>query len=322
MRKSNIKILLTIAATEEWDIKTSDVTAAFLQSVPIEREVLVKPPKERRVPGTIWRLKRTAYGLGDASRGFYLSFSGKLSEFGCEKSLLDPAMFLFFDKEVTREDEIRRPSGIAVTHVDDVLHAGNDMFEKKVMKPLKDSFKFGTEEEIEFRYVGLHMKQSSSGISVDQDHYVNNLEEPTMNGVKNLKVTDVLSETDQTEFRSAVAKLSTIAYTSRPDLCFEVKSLSSKYGKATKSDLRSIHRKIVLLKADCCTSLAYPKMGNIDDWVLVGHGDAGIKSMPDKMTSVGGGVLLLCNRKTGAATALSWRSKKLRRKVTSSLAGE
>ena len=63
-------------------------------------------------------------------------------------------------------------------------------------------------------------------------------------------------------------------------------------------------------------------MGNIDDWVLVGHGDAGIKSMPDKMTSVGGGVLLLCNRKTGAATALSWRSKKLRRKVTSSLAGE
>ena len=131
---------------------------------------------------------------------FYLSFSGKLSEFGCEKSLLNPAMFLFFDKEVTREDEIRRPSGIAVTHVDDVLHAGNDMFEKKVMKPLKDSFKFGTEEEIEFRYVGLHMKQSSSGISVDQDHYVNNLEEPTMNGVKNLKVTDVLSETDQTEF--------------------------------------------------------------------------------------------------------------------------
>jgi hypothetical protein len=143
-----------------------------------------------------------------------------------------------------------------------------------------------------------------------------------MDGVKNLKVTDVLSETEQTEFRSAVAMLSTIAYTSRPDLCFEVKSLSSKSGKGTKTELRSIHRKIVLLKAEGCTSLAYPKMGSIDDWVLVGHGDAGIMSMPDKMTSVGGGVLLLCNRKIGAAAALSRRSNKLRRKVTSSLAGE
>lgn len=113
---------------------------------------------------------------------------------GLDKSLLDPVMFLVFDKEVTREDEIRRPSGIAVTHVDDVLHAGNDV------------------------------------------------------QICCCKAFD--------------------------DLCLEVKSLSSKYGKSTKSDLRSIHRKIVLLKADGCTSLAYPKMGNTDDWVLVGHGDA------------------------------------------------
>ena len=63
-------------------------------------------------------------------------------------------------------------------------------------------------------------------------------------------------------------------------------------------------------------------MGDIEDWILVGFGDAGIKSMPDKMTSVNGSVLLLCNRKTGAAAVLNWRSKKLRRKVTSSMAGE
>ena len=117
-------------------------------------------------------------------------------------------------------------------------------------------------------------------------------------------------------------KMSMIAYTSRPDLCFGVKSLSTKYGKATKSDLRNIKKKIVLLKAEEGSQMKYPNMGNINDWVLLGFGDAGIKSMPDKMTSIGGYVVLLYNRMTNATAVLNWRSKKLRRKVTSSLAGE
>ena len=68
--------------------------------------------------------------------------------------------------------------------------------------------------------------------------------------------------------------------------------------------------------------MKYPNMGNVEDWVLIGFGDAGIKSMPDKMTSIGGLVVLIYNRVTHATAVLSWRSKKLRRKVTSSLAGE
>ena len=322
VKKSNIKLLLTVAATEGWDVKTSDVAAAFLQSVPIEREVLVKPPKEKRVPGMLWKLKRTAYGLVDASRGFYLSFSGKLAEFGCEKSLLDPAMFLFFGKGVNKDDKIKVPLGLAVTHVDDMLHAGGGKFDKDVIEQIKETFKFGTEEQYEFRYVGLNVKQERKRICVDQNHYVNSLEEPDMNHGKHLDAESKLDENGQTEFRSAVAKLSTIAYTSRPDLCFEVKAMSSKYGNATKSDLRKVQRKIILVKADSDSVMIYPKMDNIEDWVLVGYGDAGIKSMPDRMTSVGGRVILLCNRKTGAAAILSWQSKKLRRKVTSSLAGE
>ena len=322
VRKGNINILLVVAATEGWTITTSDVTAAFLQSGQIERDIFVKPPCERRVPGMIWKLKKTVYGVKDASRGFYLNFSGKLLDFGCEKSLLDPAMFLYFKKGATRDDHTKRPLGMAVTHVDDVLHSGNKEFDERIMNPLKEAFKFGTEEETEFRYVGLNMKQMKKAIMVDQNHYVANLEEPKLDDLSNLKNCDVLNDDGQTEFRSAVAKMSTIAYTTRPDLCFEIKALSTKYGKATKSDLRTVKRKIVLLKAEDGSQMKYPNMSNVNDWVLVGFGDAGIKSMPDKMTSIGGMVVLLCNKVTGAAAVLSWRSKKLRRKVISSLAGE
>ena len=321
VQKNNINSLLVVAATEGWNITTSDVTAAFLQSEMIQRDVYIKPPPERRVPGVIWKLKRTAYGLKDASRGFYLNFSGKLQDFGCEKSLLDPAMFIYFE-EKNKSEFSRKPAGIAVTHVDDILHSGNEEFNKKVMKPLKRSFKFGSEEEGQFRYVGLNMKQTESGIMVDQRHYVLNMKEPDLSNLSHLQSSDILDDYGQTEFRSAVAKLATIAYTSRPDYCFEVKSLSCKYGKAKKSDLRAVARKIVLLKAEEPMQLKYPDMGNVEDWILLRFGDAGIRSMTDKVTSVGGKIILLCNRKTGNAAVLYWRSKKLRRKVTSSLAGE
>ena len=37
------------------------------------------------------------------------------------------------------------------------------------------------------------------------------------------------------------------------------------------------------------TSMTFPDIGNdLKDWVLVGHGDVGVKSMPDKVNSVGG----------------------------------
>ena len=58
------------------------------------------------------------------------------------------------------------------------------------------------------------------------------------------KAEDVMDERGQKEFRSAVGKLLQVSYSSRPDPCFEGKALRMKYGKATKSDLKTAHRKI------------------------------------------------------------------------------
>ncbi len=66
----------------------------------------------------------------------------------------------------------------------------------------------------------------------------------------------------------------------------------------------------------------FPNLGAIEEWSIIGYSDAGIKSMPDKITSVGGQVVLLVNENIQLACVLNWRSKKLVRKVISSLAGE
>ena len=322
VRKPNIKVFLAVCAKEGFEIQTSDVSAAFLQSVPIEREVFVLPPKERREPGKLWKLTKTVYGLADASRGFYMSLSGEIQKLGCSKARMDLAMFILFKNDNDEEPWEKKPLGVAVSHVDDVLHGGGRTFHKQVMEPLFNKFKFGSHENTEFRYVGMNFSQLRDGsIQMDQDHYVDALEGPDIDIVADISMEEIMGDEGQREFRSAVAKLNCVGYQSRPDLCFDAKSLSTKFGKATKSDLRAAARRILKLKSTS-TKMMIPNLGDVENWVLVGHGDAGIKSLPDKMTSCGGQVILLCNSETDKCCVLLWRSKKIIRKVTSSLAGE
>ena len=103
VRKQNINILLMVAARNKWDIKSDDVTSAFLQSVPIEREIFVNPPRERRIPGVVWRLKKSVYGLVDASRGFYKNFS---------QSLLGWIQHCSFTSKMERKKFPRSPLGL------------------------------------------------------------------------------------------------------------------------------------------------------------------------------------------------------------------
>ena len=320
VRKQNINILLMVAARNKWDIKSDDVTSAFLQSVPIEREIFVNPPRERRIPGVVWRLKKSVYGLVDASRGFYKNFSQSLVDLGCVKARMDPAMFIHFENG--EEEVSKEPTGIAVTHVDDVLSVGNTKFDKNVMGEMKKVFKFGNEESLDFKYVGLNMVQYEEGIEVDNNHYVAAMELPNMDLVKQAENDEVMNPDGQTEFRSAVGKLTSLAHTSRPDICFDVKTMASKLGKATKKDLQSAMKKMMKVRTEL-TSMRFPNLSmNLQDWLLVGFGDAGVKSMPDKITSVGGHVKLLCDVKTNNCCVLGWKSRKIKRKVVSSLAGE
>ena len=69
--KESLRAVMVIAATCQWKVMSLDVRSAFLQGKEIQRSVFLKPPDEA---GTdkLWHLKKTIYGLGDASRKWYL----------------------------------------------------------------------------------------------------------------------------------------------------------------------------------------------------------------------------------------------------------
>ena len=85
----------------------------------------------------LWKLNKTVYGLVDASRGFYLNFSSELMKRGCVKLRMDPAMFIHFSEE--QDEYYREPDGVAITHVDDVMSAGENNFEAEVWEGMKET---------------------------------------------------------------------------------------------------------------------------------------------------------------------------------------
>ena len=85
--------------------------------------------------------------------------------------------------------------------------------------------------------------------------------------------------------------------------------------------MKSVYKKIQKLKGES-TRMFFPNLGDIREWCIVGYSDAGVRSMPDRLSSVGGQVILLVNETEQLACVINWRSKKLIRKVVSSLAGE
>ena len=67
-----LRLLLALCATEGWVPAVIDVTTAFLQGKPIERDVYLRPPKEAMEDSDrVWKLLVTVYGLCDAQRAWY-----------------------------------------------------------------------------------------------------------------------------------------------------------------------------------------------------------------------------------------------------------
>ena len=312
VQKSNLKLFFTIALSKKWTVKTCDIKCAFLQGEKLERDVFVRPPKERRVNGVLWKMETSVYGLQDASRGFYLELSNTLKGLSCVQSQYDSALYYWYDENGKLE-------GMLATHVDDIIHgSGSPRFEKSVMDPLRNKFQVGSEETAEFRYVGMKIEQFQSVIKVSQEHYLDSVEVPD---VPQGKDEDNMNEEGQEIYRGVVGKIGWLGTLSRPDLAFDHVSLSTKLGCASIGDMKYAVKTLKKLKMHA-GEMIIQDLGDIKDWIVEGYGDAGFKSLPGKVNSCGGKVVIVRNRKSNKASVLSWRSKKLKRVVSSSTAAE
>merc|ERR1712240_334069 len=109
--KESFKLLMVLAANQNFRVVSMDIRAAFLRAKKLDREVFVRPPDDIKKEGKIWKLLKPFYGLDDASRKFYLKVKETLQELGL-KTLPGDDDFYFKNRNGVL-------LGMNLSHVDD-----------------------------------------------------------------------------------------------------------------------------------------------------------------------------------------------------------
>ena len=201
----------------------------FLQGKKIEREVYTRPPTETAT-NKVWKLQKCVYGLGDASRYWYLRVKEELINLSGNVSSTDPGIFCW--------KEYNELIGILICHVDDIVYGGTAMFENSVTQKLKQTFKLGCEDSEVFTYIGIELQQNHdySIIIIIQNSYTDSIKEIILDKERIKQVKDKLTEIKRKDYRRAVGQLNWVSEISQPDTSFYVCDASTKFQNATITD--------------------------------------------------------------------------------------
>lgn len=113
-----VRCLLSVAVDKKWEIYQMDVNNAFLHG-DLDEEVYMHLPPGFLTPKTnaVCKLRKSLYGLRQASRNWFSKFAEALQHYGFHQSGADHSLFTY-----TRENTFH---GVLV-YVDDLIIVGND----------------------------------------------------------------------------------------------------------------------------------------------------------------------------------------------------
>ena len=309
--KDSLKLALAIAANENWDIISADIRSAFLQGKRLDRKVYVVPPPEAHLKGVLWLLEKAAYGLVDGSRLFYLELKAKLEGLGMKEVSSDSGLFTMHLNG--------KLIGIICSHVDDLFIAGDEIFQAGVVRKLFNLFKFSKVENKKFKYLGCEVEKLENGnITLNQNDYIEKIAEVDLPSRRN---SSKVEETERRIIRRVVGELLWVSLMTRPDLSFEVNSLSSNILTATVKELKDAKRLVEKAKLEPVT-LTFTRIGNKEDLRIKLYTDASFNNQDMKLKSTEGRVLVLESIKSSKCTVFSWKTKRISRICRSVKAAE
>ena len=123
----SIRIMLAIAVYNDYKISQMDVKTVFLNEN-LKKEVYMSQPKRfisSRRPNQVCKLRKSVYGLKQASRSWNICFDETIKQFGFIKNMDEPCVY-------------KKTSGTAIVflvlYIDDILIIGNDIL---IMQSIK-----------------------------------------------------------------------------------------------------------------------------------------------------------------------------------------
>ena len=228
--RSSTRLILSIAATLNFQIWSRDVKQAFIQSEDsLHRELYVKPPKRpdllsmiNQPPGLLQAIK-PLYGLSESPGYCWQTFKRYyVTNLEMTQSVLDSC--LFFKK---KGSEL---IGLIGTLLDDTLGAGCSDF---AIEEESKSSKFDVkprDELLPFSFGGAQISEFNSGFTLSQQEYSQSL--------KTLSTKHFTSE----EFALERGQLAYVATSTRSDVAYLYAKLAQVVSsKATPADVRLLN---------------------------------------------------------------------------------
>lgn len=206
-RQASARILVGLAAAFEFELFSTDVTQAYLQSAtPLQREVYIKPGKDFGLgPDKLLKLLRPLYGLADSGDYWGATFSRHITEqLGMTPTIGDAAFFY--------KNEGGRLVGLTSTYVDDALQAGTSDFSRSVERTEKE-FECKPREYDHTSFVGKQINRCEDGFTIDQAPYIDSLKplrSTDVRGFKSLRAKLLWTQNARPDISCAVAKLAQI----------------------------------------------------------------------------------------------------------------
>lgn len=306
-RMETVRLLLALAAKNEWEVHHMDVKSAFLNG-DLQEEVYVSQPEgyvKENQERKVYKLLKALYGLRLAPRAWYARLSKFLEKLGFEKCPYEQAVY------TKREGNESLIIGI---YVDDLLVTGTSTTNINRLKDqMKSEFDMSDLGKLTY-YLGIEVEQKQGKIELKQTAYAKKLLEkagmmdcnPTrypMEPKHQLSKDSTGKAIDSTKFKSLVGGLRYLVHT-RPDISYAVGVVSRFMERPTVMHLNAVKRILRYIKGTMEYGLMYT--ANSGNHMLSGYSDSDLGGNVDDRKSTGGMVFYL------SESLITWVSQKQR----------
>ncbi|XP_015167013.1 uncharacterized mitochondrial protein AtMg00810-like [Solanum tuberosum] len=302
VKMTTIRTLISIVVKQGWKIYQLDVNNAFLHG-DLHEEVYMDAPQGLAVASSrlVCKLKKSLYGLKQASRQWYDKLTEALHSRGFEHSVEDYS--LFYKKSANS-------SVYVAVYVDDIVLTGTNLVEINNLKSfLHDTFKIKDLGQLHY-FLGFELLYREDGVLISQRKFTTEL----LKEFECLSYTAVTAPlecnlklqaaegplTDPTHYRKLVGKLNFLTHT-RMDIAYSVQHLSQFMQDPREPHLKATIHVLRYLKNDPILGIF---ISNVPDFNLRAYCDSDWAACPDTRKSVSGYIVMLGD------SPISWKSKK------------
>ena len=226
----SINTILSISASEDYELRSYDVGAAYLEA-PIDTTTFIRlPASHPTLPNAIVQLRKSLYGLASSGLNWNKTIHQHLLAYGFVRSVADPCIYIYTSPDSSDKIYI-------ALYVDDFLTAGsNPLVLDNLETYLKSCVQeLSTSTLAKFLGISITRNRDNRTISLHQPDYLKEIttDYPSLPGtLRNLPADPnvnlyIAERTGEPDLRGITGSGRWLADHTRPDIQFIVSQLGS-----------------------------------------------------------------------------------------------